>query len=241
MMDDQPRAEIIAIMDEIVEELLDQIQLKKPPVDAIEIAQKHLGMTVILDARQHERGRVQLAGKKPQIVLRPEPLEERHQWTVAHEIAQHFRTQLLERLHITAEEARTLTGESLNTLFSSRLLVPMRWFGDYARDTEYDLPELKEIFSTASNEVVALRFLDLSMPTIITVIDNGEIHRRKSNGLEISNTEMTPIELQCQEYVNKKGQAHVATEGDWTVQGWPIHQSDWKREILRSVVAKGAT
>jgi hypothetical protein len=25
-------------------------------------------------------------------------------------------------------------------------------------------------------------------------------------------------------------------EGSWTVQGWPIHQDDWKREILRSVV-----
>ena len=25
-------------------------------------------------------------------------------------------------------------------------------------------------------------------------------------------------------------------EGGWTVHGWPVHQTDWKREILRSVV-----
>ena len=28
----------------------------------------------------------------------------------------------------------------------------------------------------------------------------------------------------------------VVREGGWTVQGWPVHQADWKREILRSVV-----
>jgi hypothetical protein len=25
-------------------------------------------------------------------------------------------------------------------------------------------------------------------------------------------------------------------ENGWTVQGWPVHQADWKREIRRSVV-----
>ena len=29
-------------------------------------------------------------------------------------------------------------------------------------------------------------------------------------------------------------------EDGWTVQGWPVHQTDWKREILRAVVEEGA-
>jgi hypothetical protein len=25
-------------------------------------------------------------------------------------------------------------------------------------------------------------------------------------------------------------------QSNWTVYGWPVHQPDWKREILRSIV-----
>lgn len=236
MKDDMPREEVVAVLDQIVEELLDQAGITGPPVDAIALAQKHLGMTVVLDRRQQSRGRVQRAGKKPQIFLRPEPTEERHQWTVAHEIGLHFKQQIHERLNLDPEEAKALTGESLANLFSSRLLVPMKWFADAAKELAFDLTELKKRFSTASHEVIALRFLDLPQPTIITVIDKDEIHRRKSNGPAMRAKELEAVEEKCWKLVNRTGKPKTISEGNWTVQGWPIHQTDWKREILRSVV-----
>ncbi len=236
MLDDITREDVVAVLDKIVDDLLGEANLTKPPIDAIALAQKHLGISIVMDRRQNERGRVQRAGRRQQIYLRPEPMEERHQWTVAHEICQHLKTEILEQLHIEPEQAKALTGESLNTLFSSRLLVPSSWFAQDAADLGYDLPELKKRYRTASNEVIALRFLDLPFPTVISVVDNDAIHRRKSNGPKIKATEMEPVELQCQQAVNKEGKPHKMSEGNWTVQGWPIHQKDWKREILRAIV-----
>lgn len=236
MKDDMPREEVIAVLDEIVEDLLDQADIAGPPVDAIALAQKHLDIKVLQDSRQEERGRVQRAGKKPQIFVRPEPTEERHQWTVAREICQHFKQQILERLNLDKEEAKGLTGESLYTLFSSRLLVPTQWFAADAAAANYNLLDLKKRYRTASHEVIALRFLDLPFPTVVTVIDNDEIHRRKSNGPRIKAKQLEAAEEKCRKYVNKHGKSKTVREGAWTVQGWPIHQADWKREILRSVV-----
>jgi Zn-dependent peptidase ImmA (M78 family) len=239
-MDDIPREEVVAVLDRMVDELLDRAELSGPPVDAIALAQRHLGMVICLDQRQQQRGRAQRAGRRPQIFLRPEPTEERHQWTVAREIGEHLQPELLRRLGLDAEQAKTLTGESLYNLFSSRLLVPTRWFAKDAPDLNYDVLELKKRYRTASHEVIALRFLDLPEPCIVTIVDNDHIHRRKSNGPRIRATELTPVEQKCQRYVNKHGRPKIVQEKGWTVQGWPVHQKEWKREILRSVVEEGA-
>ena len=37
---------------------------------------------------------------------------------------------------------------------------------------------------------------------------------------------------------DRHGRPHVISAGGWTVQGWPVHQSDWKREVLRSVFSE---
>ena len=239
-MDDIPREEVVAVIDQVVGELLDRAGVSEPPVDAIALAQRHLGMVVCLDRRQQQRGRAQRAGRRPQIILRPEPTEERHQWTVAHEIGEHLRPELLRRLRLEPEEAKAMAGESLTNLFSSRLLVPSRWLVKDAPELAYDVLELKQRYRTASHEVIALRFLDLPEPCIITIVDNDHIHRRKSNGPRIRTGELTPVEEKCQRYVHRYSRPRLVQEKSWTVQGWPVHQSDWKREILRSVVEEGA-
>jgi Zn-dependent peptidase ImmA (M78 family) len=238
-MDDIPREEIAPVIDRMVEELLDRSSLQQPPVDAIALAQRFLGMVVVLDRRQEQRGRAQRAGRRPQIFLRPEPTEERHQWTVAHEIGEHLKPELLRRLGIAPEEARAMTGESLANQFAQRLLVPSRWFTRDAPDLGYDVLELKKRYSTSSHEVIALRFLTLPELCVITIVDNDHIHRRKSNGPRIRK-ELTPVEEKCQRYVHKHGKPRVVQEKGWTVQGWPVHTAEWKREILRSVVEEGA-
>jgi Zn-dependent peptidase ImmA (M78 family) len=235
MREDLTREEVLAAVDRLVEELLSAASIEKPPVDTIRLAQGHLGMQVCLDREQRQRGRAQRAGGRQQIYLRPEPTEERHQWTTAHEIGEHFKQQLLQRLAIDPGETRAMMGESLANLFAYHLLVPGRWFTADAPSCGYDLLELKRLYKTASHEVVAWRLLDLPAPCIITIVDNDHIYRRRSNAWQVKR-ELAPAEQVCQRYVCQHSRPRVIRAAGWTVQGWPVHQSGWKREILRSVV-----
>jgi Zn-dependent peptidase ImmA (M78 family) len=235
MTEDLSREEVHQAVDRAVEELLAAAQVTATPVDAIALAQRHLGMLVCLDRRQPQRGRAQRAAGRKQIFLRPEPTEERHQWTVAHEIGEHFKPQLLQRLGVAPEQTRVMMGESLANLFAYHLLVPACWFGDDARLHGYDVLELKKKYRTASHEVIAWRMLDLTEPCVITVVDNDHVHRRRGNAFRVRK-ELEEPEKQCQRYVNHYSRPRVVRADGWTVHGWPIHQPDWKREILRSVV-----
>jgi len=235
MLDDLSREEVTSVVDRVVEELLQAAGVESPPVDAIGVAQHHLGMVVCLDRSQAQRGRAQRSGKRRQIVLRPEPTQERHQWTVAHEIGEHLKPQLLEQLGIQPDQTRAMAGESLANLFAYHLLVPSCWFNDDAPAFDYDVLKLKERFSSASHEVIAWRLLDLPAPCIITILDNDHIHRRRSNAWQ-ARRQLEPAEQTCQQYVHYYSRSHVVQEGAWTVHGWPVHQADWKREILRSSV-----
>src|SRR5262249_25765173 len=98
-----------------------------------------------------------------------------------------------------------------------------------------DVLELKKRYRTSSHEVIAWRLLDLPEPCIITILDNDHISRRRSNAWRVRR-QLEPAERQCQRYVNQHGRPRVVRAAGWTVQGWPVHQDDWKREILRSVV-----
>src|SRR5207253_410891 len=131
------------------------------PVDAIALAQEQLGMVVCLDRDQPQRGRAQRVRGQKQIFLKPEPTVERHQWTVAHEIGEHIKGNLLDRLRLAPEELRAMSGESLANLFAYHLLVPTRWFRIDAPESDYDLLKLKRRYASASHEVIAWRFLDL--------------------------------------------------------------------------------
>jgi hypothetical protein len=235
MSDDLQREDVLAVVDRAVEDLLRAAGVEGPPVDAIALAQRHLGMIVCLDQRQPQRGRAQRAGGRRQIFLRPEPTEERHQWTVAHEIGEHFKVSLLERLGVEPGQTQTMAGESLANLFAYRLLVPTGWFADAAPACDYDLPALKQRYSTASHEVIAWRFLDLPAGCIVTILDNDHIHRRRSNAWPVRR-QLEPPEERCQQYVHFYSRPRVVRADGWSVHGWPVHQADWKREILRSVV-----
>src|SRR5262249_23478688 len=137
------------------------------------------------------------------------------------------------------EQTRAMAGESLANLFAYRLLVPTCWFKADAPDSDYDLLELKKRYRTASHEVIAWRLLDLPAPCIITIVDNERVSRRRSNAWRITRR-LEPAEQECWRYVNHHGQPHVVHHASWTVQGWPVHQAGWKREILRSLVDDAA-
>lgn len=234
MDDDLPRDDVVATVDRMVNELLAAARIEAPPVDAIALAQGHLGMVVCMDKRQLQRGRAQRAAGARQIYLRPEPTEERHQWTVAHEIGEHLKPELLKRLGIAPHEAKAMVGESLANLFAYRLLVPTCWFADDAPLLDYDLLALKQRYRTSSHEVLAWRILDLPASCIITIVDNEQIHRRRSNAWP-TKRELAPAEAKCQRFVHSHGKPKIVAADGWTVQGWPVHTAEWKREVLRSV------
>jgi hypothetical protein len=118
-------------------------------------------------------------------------------------------------------------------------LLPGDWFGDDARRLEHDVLELKKLYTTAAPDAVAWRLLDLPHPCIITVVDNDHVQRRRSNAWRVRR-ELEAPERECQRYVNHFSRPRVVCADGWTVQGWPVHQSDWKREILRSIVDREA-
>src|SRR5262245_31010802 len=173
MCEDVCREEVISTIDRAVEELLKGAGIASAPVDVIELAQKHLGIVVCLDSEQPQRGRAQRAAGQKQIFLRPEPTQERHQWTVAHETGEHLKATLLSRLGMEPSGTLPMAGESLANLFAYRLLVPTCWFKSDASEADFDLLALKQRYRTASHEVIAWRFLDLPEPCIVTIVDNG--------------------------------------------------------------------
>lgn len=228
------RDEVTTVVDRLVEELLAAAGVVQPPVDVIQLAQRHLGLEVCLDRKQPGRGRAQRAGGGRQIFLRPEQREERHQWTVAHEIGEHLRAKLFERLGAAPGEAPPMTGESVANLFAYRLLVPTCWFAADAPSFDYALPDLKQRYKTASHEVIAWRLLDLPEPCVITIVDNEHVSRRRSNAWPVTG-QLAAAEKACLEYVHNYSRARRVSADGWTVHGWPVHEPDWRREILRSV------
>lgn len=230
MFDDLSHEEVVQAIDRAVEELFAAAGVSAPPVDAVVLAQRHLGLTIRPAGKQTQR-----RWTSRQACPSPEPTAERRQWTAAQQIGQHLKPTLVERLSGASEGAPLRGGDFLANLIAQRLLVPTCWFADDAAECGYDLLDLKQRYRTATHEVIAWRFLDLPAPCIITILDNAHITRRRSNAW-LTRRRLEPVEQQCQRYVHEYSRPRIIQEGGWTVQGWPVHQSDWKREVLRSVV-----
>lgn len=226
MSEELSREELTQCVDRVVAELLSEAGVEGPPVDALAVARKHLRLSLAEGGRS--RGR--RAG-----LPRPEPTEERQQWEAAVAVGRHLEPALLRALGIEPEERPALLGVSPVNLFAERLLAPTRWFAADAAGCGYDLAELKQRYRTAACERLAWRLLDLAEPCIITVVDNDSVYRRRSNAWRVRK-ELAPAEKQCQRHVSEHCKPHEVRAGGWTVQGWPVHQEGWKRQILRSVV-----
>jgi len=172
---DLPREELIQKVDRFIDDLLDSAGIQEPPVDAIDLAQRHLGMVVCLDRKQPQRGRAQRSAKGRLIYLRPEPTEERHQWTVAHEIGEHLKPSLLKHLGAEPGQTPAMAGESLANLLAYHLLVPHRWFAD-------DAPHLLVVDDDRRIRDLLSRFL-FAEGYRVTTADNAKDARAKLESL----------------------------------------------------------
>lgn len=231
MSEDLTPEEVRNTIDRLVRDLLDSGGIVEPPVDVIDLARRDPGLSICLDRLSQEAGR----GRPRPRLPRPDPTEEGRQWRIAQAIGDHVKDDLLKSLGFDPRGPRPLLGESLTNLFAARLLLPTSWFAGVGRSVGWDLLELKEKFRTASHEVIAWRMLDVEEPCVITILDNDAIHKRKSNRWAVKK-DLSPAERECQGYLARYSRPHTVRGEGWRVQGWPIHQSDWRREVLRSVI-----
>ncbi len=230
------REELFAGLDAVVEEVLLNSGVEGPPIDAFALA-KALGLTIATDDGQQWRARyVRLQNAynpRPRgtILLSSDPRSERLHWAVAHEIGEHLAHQVFAYWGVDAEEAAPTFREQTANQFASRLLLPNAWFCADGEATGWDLYALKASYSTASHELIVRRLLERETPIIAAVFDHNALFWRRGNmpgRLPPSSAEENACRAESHatnrpcEYSNERMRIRV----------WPIHEADWKREIV---------
>lgn len=226
-------------LDSVVCEVLSQAGVAWPPVDARVVAAA-IGLTVAQDRHQHGRARIvrlrdQASVARASILVRPELRPERLQWAIAHEIGESRIADVFQQLSIDPHEVAGAAREQFANRFASHLLLPTDWFERDARQCDWDLFELKARYATASHELIARRMLDCAPPILISVFDHGQCTCRLSN-VPGRIPELSALERATWQQAAATGLDCVQTDSSATVQAWPIHESDWRREILRTEI-----
>jgi hypothetical protein len=248
MIADIAEEEFAAALDACATETLWEAGVAEPPVDAFAVA-AGLGLEVAWDRAMPQRGRfVRLAEQNRRrneaggtIVVGVAERPEREQWAVAHEVGESIAYRVFERLGVSFDEALPTARELVANRLASALLLPRRWFALDGAELDWDLFALKERYATASHELIARRMLQMRPPIVITVCDHGRLRWRRSN------VSTRPPTLAAEEH-SAWQEAHVTglpsfampdpESGLQAVSCWPIHEPDWKREIIRSEVAE---
>ena len=220
-------------IDRVVGSYLESMRLFQPPVDWVELA---LSIPGIQRETAHEATGLsrKRAASKGKLLLGDSLKEESRQRLAAQAIA-HF---LLPRVGdiLGAESGEKLPAGWVRALVD-RLMVPPLWFRDIWRNVEGDFAKVLTRFAFTPMELVAQRLLDSAEPTVLSIIDHGTLAHRASNGPRAGKV-LWPVEKECREYVAHFSRARRISQGGMTVWGWPIHQSDWKKEVLRTVLSE---
>lgn len=219
--------EIPGLLDKLVEELLAQSQIDRPPVEPKTIADT-IGLVYHETKLGGRRGQSYRRNGRQHVEIDPRDRPERKNFALAHEIME---LELKKALDDPKESHRWAN------LGASFLLTPTAWFRDQCLRTSFDLAKLKKVFSTASWEVIALRTLNFSQ-SIITVVDDGRVTRRKSSYPFYVSKKLSDEEKQVVQDVlqTKKVQRHHFPTCD--VTGYPVFEKEHKRIILRAVLGE---
>ncbi|HEX4147541.1 MAG TPA: ImmA/IrrE family metallo-endopeptidase [Pirellulales bacterium] len=248
MFSEIPQSQFIAALEETIRELLLAGKIAGPPIDAFRVAAAN-GVVVALDEGQSGRARyVRLACRPgeprsgrsvcPSILIRPDPRPERQQWAVAHELGEHTAQAVFARLAIDPADAPVAARESVANYLASRLLLPSTWFAATGQACDWDLQVLKQVFRTASHELIARRMLDFEPPVCISIFDHGRLHFRATNAIGRP-PPPTAIEADCRRAAHDTGKTATQIGGAFRVRAWPIHEPGWKREVVRLEPAAG--
>ena len=230
--------ELVESIDRLVAGMIERAGITTGPVDALRLAEHHLGIPVqfVEPVEEDQSGRRRPRSRPPGagITLTTEmSVEQRHR-AAAGGIAQLLMPDILRKLNVmVGAESKQLVSH-VSGLIVPRVLIPGRLLRSALRDCKYDIPALKAVFSTASMEMISLRLLDLDDPCVIAVVDDGVVASRRGNQYSVGR-KLEAAEQQCVERVLELDLPHRARVGEWTAWGWPVPDRPFRRILLRAV------
>ncbi len=232
--------ELFDVVDAAVRDLLARAGVVEPPVDALWIAQRIFGMSIVYS--EPDDGLPPQYGDPPKrrpgpnsIVLREEQSSEAQHGLAAKAIGKRLLPVIFPKLGIADGTENPSSRNALVALVVPRLLLPTRWFGPDARKSGYDLLEMKERYSSVGFELIAHRFLDVDdEPCVIAIVDDNSVVSRRGNRFQATRT-LTPAERLCSEQVEETNDPARVRKDDWTAWGWPTVGIPFRRIILRAV------
>lgn len=230
--------ELFDLVDRVVAGLLERAGVADAPVCALSIADEHLGIPVevVEPAEEDERGRrrPRSSSGSAGIVLSCDMNEEQRQSAAAHGIARALLPEILRKLDVIPGTENKQLAAHVRGLIANRILVPTRLFRAALRECKHDLPALKQRFTSAAEETIALRFLDLDEPCVISILDDGIVAVRRGNRSP-PGKKLLPPEQSCHDRVMELDLPHRVRADAWTVHGWPVANRAFRRIILRAV------
>lgn len=234
---DFSQEDLIEACDRLVGGLLERAGVTEPPVDALRVAEDHLGIPVeFAEPEEDDRGRPRPATRRhgAGIVLSPHMTDEQQQSAAARGIARTLLPDLLHKLDIVPGSESKQAAAHFRGLLVARILVPSKLLRTALRQCKYDVPALKEVFVTASFETVALRLLDLDSPCVIAIVDDGVVAVRRSNQMP-AGKKLTAAEQACVDRIMEQDVRHKVRAEGWTAEGWPVPNRPFRRVVLRAV------
>lgn len=234
---DFTQEELVEAVERLVAGVLERAGATEPPVDALRIADEHLGIPVTVEEpEEDERGRPRAGSRRrPEgIAFSSHASDEQRQNAAAQGIARALMPDLLRKFGIEPGTENKQVAAHVRSLIAGRLLVPTRQLRSALRSCKYDLIALKQRFLSAGMEMIAHRLLDLDEPCVIAIVDDGVVASRRGNASAVSK-KLTPGEEICLKRVMEQDLPDVQRVEGWRVQGWPVPGRPFQRVILRAV------
>lgn len=230
--------ELVEVIDRLVTGLLERAGVTAPPVNALALAEEHLGIPVewIEPAEEDESGRRRPRARHAGggIALTTDMTAEQRQRAAADGVARLLLPEISHKVGVPpGSESKQFTTH-VRALALARVLVPPRMLRAALRDCKYDVPALHKVFSTASMETVAARLLDLDQPCVIAIVDDGVVASRRGNRVPATRR-LEAAEQECVDRVMELDLPHRARVGEWTAWGWPVPNRPFRRILLRAV------
>lgn len=230
--------ELVDAIDRLVAGVLERAGVTAPPVNALAIAEHHLGIPVeVVEPAEDDEGdgrRRRRAQSGGGITLSTDMSPEQRQRAAADGIARLLLPDIYRKVGVVAGSETKQFAAHCRALVVARVLIPNKLLRAALRDCKYDVPELHARFRTASMEAVAARLLDLDDFCVIAVVDDGVVASRRCNRMPV-NRKLEAAEQECVERVTELDLPHRARVGEWTAWGWPVPNRPFRRIILRAV------
>lgn len=231
--------ELIDTVERLVAGMLERAGVTAPPVNAVTIAETHLGIPIewVEPVDEDEPGRRRprsRANSGHGITFTTDMKDEQLQRVAADGIARTLLPDIYRKLSIVPGSESKQFATHVRGLTAARVLIPTRLLKAALRECKYDVVALQAKFETVNMETVAMRLLDLDEACVITVVDDRVVTSRRANRFAVTR-ELKAAEQDCVDYIMDVDVPHRARKGEWTAWGWPVPNRPFRRILLRAV------